>query len=560
MAKILLIEDNEMNLDMLSRRLRRQGYDVIVALDGAEGISMAASEQPDLILMDMSLPIVDGWEATQTLKASDRTRAIPIIALTAHAMSGDKEKALATGCDDYDTKPVDLKRLVQKIEMHLARNSQPQDFPLKTDFPTTMPKPQGVKPPTDVSKPAPLPQRSFPVPKIIETRTPKFPNVKLPDRLKPKPPLKVPPNPRIQQPQALPQKMQLDNADQQSQTTDEDRRRQTAAVSKQQLEVSPAAESSAVTPAKRRAANPAEVQTSKRQHSAADPSKTSLEDHSLATEVSSSTCLEDYYQITQVLVNEPFIRTMIARDFQSTNQPLRLLKQFHFEIEDPGYLDRIRQLFAAEIKQIKLLEWSDQIAPLLNSFNQDQDFYLVHTYIEGTSLSDELNEDNPMAVFEALKLVQELLSILRLFHQRPIIHADIHPQNITRRKQDGRLVFTDLGIAKRLLIQLGQHSPQHFKALLSPQGYIAPEHSIGRPILASDIYSVGIIGLQALTGKKPQYLLNPITGEFRWRNYVRVDKSIAHFFEAMVNQNNIMRYSSASEALYEVTSLLRTLY
>lgn len=120
MARILLVEDNEMNRDMLSRRLIRRKYDVIMAEDGAKGIEMARQHQPDLILMDMSLPVTDGWEATRVLKGDAATRAIPVIALTAHAMRGDRQKALDAGCDDYDTKPVDLKRLLSKIEALLG--------------------------------------------------------------------------------------------------------------------------------------------------------------------------------------------------------------------------------------------------------------------------------------------------------------------------------------------------------------------------------------------------------------------------------------------------------
>ena len=119
MPKILLVEDNEMNRDMLSRRLKRRGYEVAIAVNGAEGITMASANAPDLILMDMSLPIVDGWEATRSIKADPATTAIPIIALTAHAMSGDREKALQAGCDDYDTKPIELSRLLGKIKTYL---------------------------------------------------------------------------------------------------------------------------------------------------------------------------------------------------------------------------------------------------------------------------------------------------------------------------------------------------------------------------------------------------------------------------------------------------------
>jgi CheY-like chemotaxis protein len=119
--KILLVEDNEMNRDMLSRRLVRSGYEVTIAVNGQEGIDLASSGAPDLILMDMSLPIVDGWEATRRIKADPATASIPIIALTAHAMVQDKEKAMAAGCDDFDTKPVDLPRLLGKVEALLAR-------------------------------------------------------------------------------------------------------------------------------------------------------------------------------------------------------------------------------------------------------------------------------------------------------------------------------------------------------------------------------------------------------------------------------------------------------
>jgi CheY-like chemotaxis protein len=123
MPKILLVEDNEMNRDMLSRRLQRRGYEVVIAVDGQEGVALAQAEAPDLILMDMSLPVMDGWEATRQLKAASETIAIPVIALTAHAMSGDREKAMEAGCDDYDAKPIDLPRLLAKIEVLLGKQS-----------------------------------------------------------------------------------------------------------------------------------------------------------------------------------------------------------------------------------------------------------------------------------------------------------------------------------------------------------------------------------------------------------------------------------------------------
>jgi CheY-like chemotaxis protein len=119
--KVLLVEDNEMNRDMLSRRLQRRGYEVVMAIDGGEAVTAASAESPDLILMDMSLPTLDGWEATRRIKADARTKTIPIIALTAHALSADRDKALAAGCDDYDTKPVELDRLLGKMTALLER-------------------------------------------------------------------------------------------------------------------------------------------------------------------------------------------------------------------------------------------------------------------------------------------------------------------------------------------------------------------------------------------------------------------------------------------------------
>jgi two-component system cell cycle response regulator DivK len=122
-ARVLLVEDNEMNRDMLSRRLIKRGYDVVTAVDGEQGVTMAGTEAPDIILLDMSLPVMDGWDAARAIKANEATQQIPTIALTAHAFAGDREKALDAGCDDYDTKPVDLKRLLGKMDDLLVKLS-----------------------------------------------------------------------------------------------------------------------------------------------------------------------------------------------------------------------------------------------------------------------------------------------------------------------------------------------------------------------------------------------------------------------------------------------------
>jgi len=125
LSKLLLVEDNEMNRDMLTRRLQSRGFEVIIALDGAQGLALAKSESPALILMDISLPVFDGWEATRRLKMAPETKSIPVIALTAHAMTGDREKCIAAGCDDFDTKPVEISRLLAKIETLLQKQASP---------------------------------------------------------------------------------------------------------------------------------------------------------------------------------------------------------------------------------------------------------------------------------------------------------------------------------------------------------------------------------------------------------------------------------------------------
>jgi CheY-like chemotaxis protein len=125
MPKVLLVEDNEESRDGLARHLRRKGYETLLAVDGRQGVDVARAESPDLILMDMSLPVLDGWEATRQLKAGSETRGIPVIALTAHAMAGDRERALEAGCDDYDTKPIEVSRLLTKIETLLEKKNSP---------------------------------------------------------------------------------------------------------------------------------------------------------------------------------------------------------------------------------------------------------------------------------------------------------------------------------------------------------------------------------------------------------------------------------------------------
>ena len=746
MAKILLVEDNELNRDMLSRRLRRRGYEVVIAIDGAEGVSMAMSENPDLILMDMSLPIMNGWEATQTLKSDTYTHSIPIIALTAHAMVGEREKALAAGCDDYDTKPVDLKQLLQKIETLLTHPLISSEPPLEKAMSTVV---QGVEQPVisgmveqadrfeSPEKVAPIASQAveqLAIPGIVEqadrfespekvtpiasqvVEPPAIPTIveradqfEPPEKVTPiasqavEPPaipviveradqfkiseksmplesemIKPPPPNMQEQISADSMAGQLLLVDDNEANRDmlsrrlerkgyfviavdsgeaalevigqetidlvlldimmpgidgvETLRRIRQTYSQSHLPVvmvTAKDQSDDMVRAFDLGANdyitkPINFSVAMARIQAqlttlqATRQQIVVATHQAATKVNHQSVpdapqavpprpapaqptpvpsqpfpeaaqavppqpvppqpvpgppwpapeapplrppsniflgrqLGGRYQITRILAEEQFNHTLVARDIQHSGEPVQLLKKLNLDINHPQLLKTVRQLLASESRTVKQLNRHDKISMLLKPFLLGQDFYLVQEFMEGSLLADELQRNSPLPPIEVLELTTNILRILECFHQKQLIHTDIQPYNLLRRKWDDQLVLIDFGITKRILIQLGHVSYPHRKLLFDHRGYMPPEQRLGQPVFNSDIYAVGMIALQALTGKQPEeFTINPGTGELNWRDFVDVNKDVAQLFNKMVAQNHRNRYSSVGEAINDV--------
>ena len=758
MAKILLVEDNELNRDMLSRRLRRRGYEVVIAADGGEGVSMAMSETPDLILMDMSLPVMNGWEATQTLKMDPETRPIPVIALTAHAMVGEREKALAAGCDDYDTKPVDLKQLLHKIETLLssrpilastpsieksmsavsqgiesaaftesleqpahvetfekAAPAQPMQTPAIPSIATETPSfdpPKEIVPitpkrtekpsaPSPVNEPAAFEpsEKVAPTPaEIVEQPAipgiaEHFAQLSPPKEVKQRPPevVKQPAIPGVaEQLTAVassnaaaiePEIATSPPSDRKEQVSDDHTAGQLLIVDDNEanrdmlsrrlerkgyfvisVESGEAAleiigqesidlvlldimmpgidgvetlrrirknysqshlpvvmvtakdQSDDMVRAFDLGANDyitkpinfsvamariqaqlATLQATRQQIVDATQKSATKVNRQVVLEAAPPTIvpapqtppdrvqpppppkpvsfqptpenappqsasriflgrqLGGRYQITRVLAEEQFNHTLVARDIQHPGDPLHLLKKLNLDTNHPQLIKTVRQLLASETRAVKQLNRHDKIAMLVKPFLLGQDFYLVQEFVEGSLLADELHKDYPVPILEVLELTTNILKILESFHQKHLIHTDIQPYNLLRRKWDDQLVLIDFGITKRILIQLGQVSYPHRKMLFDHRGYMPPEQRLGQPVFNSDIYAVGMIALHALTGKSPEeFTIDPGTGELNWREFVDVNKDVAKLFNKMTAQNHRNRYFSAAEALNDV--------
>ena len=622
MAKILLVEDNELNRDMLNRRLQRRGYEVVLAVDGAEAVLMATSARPDLILMDMSLPVMDGWEATRTIKADKNTSAIPVIALTAHAMVGDRERALASGCDDYDTKPVEIRHLLHKIETLLASHS-----PANTSAKTEVSKAQ-------IEQPI--------IPEVLHQQT-------LSAIKKATSPIQIKQLQQGASAELLTGKLLVvddneENRDMLSRRLERKgysvivadsgeaaleivqqdninlvlldvmmpgisgfetlkRIRQTHSPSRlpvvmvtarnreddtvqafalgandyitkpidfaiaiariqAQLATLQAARQHVAEATQRQASAMATLRATQEQASATafvrSPS-VALAGRSQAADISVGDSLEERYQVTHILTEEFFSQTLVVRDLQQPGQSLYLLKRLQLRTEQQSLFDLASQSFTSEARTFRAISQHAQISTLLNYFTKEQNFYLVQEFVDGSLLANRLARNGPLKLLDVLKLTKDVLSILACFHKKQLIHSDIHPSNLLYRKHDGELILTDCGITKRLLIQLGQYSSQHRELLSKQQEYTPLEHHRDQPAFSSDIYAVGMIALHSLTGRRPQELVNPTTGELKWRNYVQVREGVAKFLDKLVCRDRQERYSSIQLALEHVNFHIKLL-
>jgi CheY-like chemotaxis protein len=605
MVKILLVEDNELNRDMLKRRLKRRGYDVAIAVDGAEGVSMATSENFDLILMDLSLPIMNGWDATRTLRANSHTSSIPIIALTAHAMVGDKDKALAAGCDDYDTKPVEFKRLLGKIEALLA-NRPEVSAPSLEEISTVS---QAIEQPM--------------IKEVHQQQNPIIPEKASSDTFQ----VKAPQREEAGVPDGFVGGKILivddneDNWDMLSRRLERKgysiivadsgeaaleiinqelveivlldvmmpgidgietlkRIRQTYSQARLPVVMVTAKDRDDdivqafalgandyitkpidfVVAAARIQAQLASLQAIRQQVAAAtiqqvaEPPLQQVAEPSLqqVADISLGGWLGERYQVTRVLTQELFSQTIVVRDTQQPDMPQYLLKRFHFKTEEQSFVEMASQFFTSEIKTLKQLSQHEKISTLLNCFTQERDFYLLQEFVDGSPLTDKLEPNNSLKLLDVLKLTRDILRTLESFHQKQLIHSNIQPSNLLYRKQDGELLLIDYGITGRMLIQFGQQFSQHRKLLSNQWEYMPLEQRQGHPVFGSDIYAVGMIAVQALTGKRLQELVNPITGELKWRDFAQVNESVARLLDRMVCPDYKERYSSIKAALEDI--------
>ena len=611
MTKILLVEDNEMNQDMLTRRLRRRGYEVVCAMDGQTGVDLARSETPDLILMDMSLPIMDGWAATTILKADAQTRSIPIIALTAHAMVGDRQKSMDAGCDDYDTKPVELARLLSKVEILLATGvadkSPDEEMMIGAMI---VPAPAAIaQPPVSPSatiravdptaatiliiddnemnrdmlgrrleragyqailaeggrqglelieqQPIDLVLLDIMMPDFngIETLTAiraKYTMAQLPiimatakdrseDMLQA---FDLGANDYVVKPIDLPVVL--------ARIQSHLRLIQSASQSSQPILTSQPELKIALEPIAQPISQPI-------------LNNTTPEIVRSETIEPASKLLLGRYKISQQLVRDDFQDIYLAQDTRQDRQPTCLVRRIKLNRERPSLSVAAIQHFKQEIEVFKQLSQSQNIVSILDTFQQEQQLFLIHTYIGKDLLSNKLKSERSAGIAIALTTFVEMLEILHKLHQYKISHRHLDASCFAY-DLDNRLVLIDLGIESRLSAKLQQltNSDLAIDRTESSNIYQMPaqwnegiSESLMEEIAPSlDIYNIGTIVLHALTGISPDRLpVDLVTGQIKWQDSCIVSTSLATIINKTISRNPEDRYNSIDTILKDLYQL-----
>ncbi len=572
-TKILLVEDNEDNRDMLSRRLQRKGYDIVIAVDGVQGVEAAQAERPDLILMDLSLPLMDGWEATRRIKKAPTTSRIPVIALTAHAMSGDREKALQAGCDDYDTKPVDLKRLLPKIEALLAAAQSTPAQPLEDNAPAVPPAPG--QPPLTAELIPPTLQKTVTMPETEAAQAQRSlllvddneMNRDMLSRRLVKQGYLVTTASDGQEALTF-----LENAGHGFdlilldvmmpgisgiEVLTQLRQRYTSTelpiimvTAKDQSEdVVKALELGANDYVTKPVDFPIALARIQTQISLLDQADRQRAKQQAAQPASDPSLLKGRYKLSKVLGSGGFGRTYIAKDTQRPGEPICVVKQLRPSQTDPKALAMARRLFNTEAETLERLR-HEQIPQLLAYFEESQEFYLVQEYIEGSLLSDEL-EKKRFNEMQVLAMLWDLMNVLHYVHQQKVIHRDIKPQNIIRRQQNNKLVLIDFGAVKEITLSRSEGRDKTIG--IGTRGFAPLEQYAGRPRYNSDIYAVGMVAVQALTSLVPDQLEEDYeTGQFLWQKKTQVSAPIAAVIDKMICTDFTERYQSSAEVLQDL--------
>ncbi|MEO1508782.1 MAG: response regulator [Cyanobacteria bacterium J06633_23] len=665
MARVLLVEDNELNRDMLSRRLRRRGYDLAIAVDGAEAIAIASAQTFDLILMDMSLPVIDGWEATRRLKAQPHTKDVPIIALTAHAMRGDRDQALEAGCDDYDTKPIDLKRLIGKMKLFLSSEQLTSDKPKVsakseaaaapvipivpvtpitapaasvTPIVPTTPEATPVTPVTPISSPA---ASVTPISAATSTDaetsvTPITPVTAIaangseaPVKSAPDTPINAAAEKTRNLFSGLPILVVDDNEDNRDMLSRRLNRRGYQSVvvdsgeaaldyiqnnrnlglvlldimmpgidgietlkrirqtySRNQLPVlmvTAKAQSDDMVRAFELGANDyitkpidfavtlarvetqlAIVKATKQDSEPIEPSRQpelaqsplvspagaqpATANIALVPKNSFSRFAAERYQVQYFLRQEPLGPISIALDKQTDSlvllQTLRAYSQ--------ATADLLKRIMEKETETFQSLR---SLFPGYTYGQVDNTFYVVH------GLGETFNQDQllqakfqtPWSLESVLLLMDRLLEQVGIFHRHNQVHAglrdDAFIQSNGRENHGQSMVLVDSGLGKRVMIGVSQQSAEYRKQLLMQRDYQPLEQRIGRPVMSSDVYALGLIGLQALTGESIDQLTLPtVSGDLQWRQFVSIPDPIADWFDQLTQQNQGKRFEHAMAA------------
>ena len=612
MTKILLVEDNELNRDMLGRRLKRRGYEVVIAADGQEGVAKAQSASPDLVLMDMSLPVMDGWTATSELKKDPRTATIPVIALTAHAMVGDRDKALSAGCDDYDTKPVDIKRLLGKMEVLLenASASPSSESVQSTPAPSTAP-PIAEKPP---ASPSSEPVQSTPVsptaPPIAEK--PSAPSTPVPPQVPLTASLPSPSNKAtgkilvvddIEENRDMlsrrlfrkdyetvlaesgEEALELLNTHQISlvlldimmpgiggiETLRQIRQRYSR-LELPVIMVTAKDQSEDVVQAFNLGANDyvtkpvdlsillvriqAQLQTVNLSHSySAAPVTQPIPESADAPKEPE---IVERYRPIKILSRTPISQTYTAQDLENSEEPLKLVQKICLQIQDPKVLDIAKKLFATEVKILETVKRHDSISLPIDSFEKNGEFYLISEYVEGSLFSIEAAKIPPGDTRQVVRMTEEILRLVEPLHYGCVTHYRLNPSCFMLPKhRDGKLVLIDTGLQNRFILKLSE---------IFPVEKFLPADNESRQLMSAlsteagyqvDISAIGMIAMQVLTGKSESYALEILRfNEEKWSIFDSLkNHALVDFFKRMLCQKSSQPYTSISDANRDILKL-----
>jgi DNA-binding response OmpR family regulator len=581
MTKILLVEDNDINRDLLSEQLRQQGYEVLLAVDGETAVSIAQSNLPNLILMDTTLPIMDGWEASKRLKSDSHTSSIPIVALIPIIAlnAEEREKSIAAGCDDYYTKPIEPLRLIKKIETMLnlqpiaigdPNGKIPSDTPIIppslnpvqiNSLSTSLPESRDINPAnilvvdddqtflqilarrlegsgyntilaSDGTEALEiLSQRSIDL-VLLDIMMPKLSGL---DTLK---------TIRAKHSMAQLPVIMVTAKDGTEDTIEAFELGANDYVTKPiDLPIIMARVKSHLRSKQRSIEVEKPTSLPKSEDTPSLPVILTIPDSDTGTKL-----LLDRYQIERKLSQHSLEKTYLARDLHESGHPFCVVEQIQIETISSELITPATYQWAKEVKAFQNLNYSNTIK-IYTAFKNKRFFYIVREYIEGTPLLDKIQAETSLSLLDVLSLILEMLEILTTLHQEQLIHQHLHPTSFLSRPHQ-HLILVNLGINERLAATLKQN-----KGIKANIYHPFPQQ--GQNLTTrSDIYAVAAITLQALTGLSPDKLpRDAMTGEIKWRHLRTVPEMFANILDKMLSKHPIKCYHSVETILKDLHQL-----